>query len=129
MAGPGKMMSVSDKVLYKLLQHNEYRDISGSEYSSNSEINVKIWSCCEQSVNSDDEENVSDNSSMQHDKQAKSGAQRPQFPFTHKPGINVDLEDPSNPLEYFELFCTPEIADIIATETNQYATFFFRKHA
>jgi hypothetical protein len=23
MAGPGKMMSVSDKVLYKLLQHNE----------------------------------------------------------------------------------------------------------
>jgi hypothetical protein len=33
----------------------------------------------------------------------------------------VDLEDPSNPLEYFELFCTPGIAEVITKETNQYA--------
>jgi hypothetical protein len=26
------------------------------------------------------------------------------------------LEDTSNPLEYFELFCTPEIAEIMARE-------------
>jgi hypothetical protein len=31
--------------------------------------------------------------------------------------MNVDLEDPSNPLEYFELFCTPEIAEVMVRET------------
>jgi hypothetical protein len=65
-----------------------------------------------------------DNSSMQHGIWAKSGAERPCFPFTGKPVINVDLEDLSNPLEYFELFCTPEIAEVIARETNQYARTF-----
>jgi hypothetical protein len=43
------------------------------------------------------------------------------FPFTGKSGISVDLEDPSNHLEYSEVFCTPEIAEIIARETNRYA--------
>jgi hypothetical protein len=47
------------------LQENEYSDISESEYSSNSEINVNILSC-EHSVSSDGEEKVSDNSNMQH---------------------------------------------------------------
>jgi hypothetical protein len=51
---------------------------------------VKILSCGEQSVNFD-EENVSENRSMQH-------------------GINTGLQDPSNPLEYFEL-CEQEIAE------------------
>jgi hypothetical protein len=37
-----------------------------------------------------------------------------------KPGINVDLEDSSNPLEYFGLFCTPGIAEVIGSETNQH---------
>jgi hypothetical protein len=46
------------------------------------------------------------------------------LPFTGKPGINVDLEDPSNPLQYFELFCTPNIAEVIARETNLYAKHF-----
>jgi hypothetical protein len=40
----------------------------------------------------------------------------------------VDLEDPSNPLEHFELFYAPEIADAIARETNQYEK-KIRKHA
>jgi hypothetical protein len=57
------------------------------------------------------------------------GAERPCFPFTGKPGINVDLEDPSDPLEYFELFCTPDIVELIARETIQYAQKYFRKHA
>jgi hypothetical protein len=38
----------------------EYSDIPESEYSSDSEINVKISSCGEQSVSYDEEENVSD---------------------------------------------------------------------
>jgi hypothetical protein len=39
----------------------------------------------------DEEENVSDNSSMQHGIWAKSGAERPRFLFTGKTGLNVDL--------------------------------------
>jgi hypothetical protein len=108
-------------VFYELLQKNEYSDISDSEYSSDSEINVKISSGCEQSVSSDEAENISNNSSMQPDVWANSGAERPRFPFTGKPGINVDLEDP---LEYFELFSTPNIAEITARETNRYAQTF-----
>jgi hypothetical protein len=72
-----------------------------SEYSSVSEINMKILLGGEQSVSSDDAENVSDNSTMQLDAWANSGAERPHFPFTGKHGINVDLEDPRNPMEYF----------------------------
>jgi hypothetical protein len=58
---------------------------------------VKILSCGEQSVSSDEEENVSDNSNTQPDVWANSGAEQPHFPFTGKPGINVDLHEPSNP--------------------------------
>jgi hypothetical protein len=61
---------------------------------------------------------------MQHDIQAKSGAERPCFPFTGKSGLNIDLEDPSNPPDYFKLFYTPEIEEVIARETNQYAQQF-----
>ncbi|PNF41554.1 hypothetical protein B7P43_G12094 [Cryptotermes secundus] len=57
---------------------------------------------------------------MQPDVSTNSGA-RPRFPFTSKPGINIDLEDPSNPLEYFELFCMPDLLEVIARETNRYA--------
>jgi hypothetical protein len=49
------------------------------------------------------------------------------FPFTGKPGINVDLEDPSSPLEYCELICMPDIAEVIARETNLYAQKFKKK--
>jgi hypothetical protein len=80
-------MRVSDEVSYELLQENGYSDIYESEYSSGSEINVKISSCGELSVSSYEEENVSDNSSMQHGIWAESGAEH---------GINIDLEDPSN---------------------------------
>jgi hypothetical protein len=38
---------------------------------------------------------------MQHGIWEKSGVEQPRFPFAGKPGINVDLEDSSNPLEYF----------------------------
>jgi hypothetical protein len=44
-----------------MLKQNEHSDISEGEYSSESKINVKISSCDEESVSSDEEENVSDN--------------------------------------------------------------------
>jgi hypothetical protein len=95
------------------------RDISESQYSSDSEINVKILSCDKQTVNSDEEENFASNSSMQHGIWAKSGAEESHFVFTGRPGINVDLENPSNPWEYFELFFIQEIVEVIARETNR----------
>jgi hypothetical protein len=67
-------MRVSDEEVFQLLQENEYTAISVSEYSSDSELNVKIWSGGEQSVSSDEAENVSDNNSMQPDVQANSEA-------------------------------------------------------
>jgi hypothetical protein len=85
---------------------------------------VKILSCGEQSVSSDEGENVSDNSTVQHGIWAKSGAEQPCFPFTGKSATNVDLEDPHNPQEYFELFCTPENVEVITRETNVYAKTF-----
>jgi hypothetical protein len=65
MAGSSKKMPVSDEEVYKLLQENEYSTISVSKYSSDSEINVNILSCGELNVSCGEEENVSDNSSMQ----------------------------------------------------------------
>jgi hypothetical protein len=34
---------------------------------------------------------------------------KPHFPFSGKPGANVDLEYPSNPMEYFQLFIAPKL--------------------
>lgn len=81
-------MQVSDEVLYELFKEREYSDIFEHECISDSKVNVKILPC-EQSVSSDEEQNVTDNSSMQHCIWAKSGAER-HFQFTGKPGINVD---------------------------------------
>jgi hypothetical protein len=92
MEDPRKKMRVSDELFYELFQENVYSDISESKYSSDSEINLKISSGGEQSVTSDKVENLSNNSSMQPDIWANSGAGRPHFPFTGKPGINVDLD-------------------------------------
>jgi hypothetical protein len=50
---------------------------------------VSISSGGEQSIVSDEAENISDNSSMQHDVWANLGAEQPCLP-----SINVDLEDP-----------------------------------
>jgi hypothetical protein len=80
----------------------------------------KFHRVVKKSVSSDEEENVGDYSSMQHGIWAKSGGEWPCFPFTGKHFLNVDLQDPSNSLEYFELLCTPEIVVVIARETNWY---------
>jgi hypothetical protein len=55
MAGPSKMCVGDEEVFYQLLQKNDYSDISESKYSSDSKINVKILSCNEQGVSSDEE--------------------------------------------------------------------------
>jgi hypothetical protein len=69
------------RLLCELLQENECSDISESICSNDSEVNVKISSCGEHSVSSDEEEHVSDNNSMLHGIWAKSGAQQPHLPF------------------------------------------------
>jgi hypothetical protein len=74
MVGPGMKMHVIDEVSCELLQKNEYSNISESEYSENSEINVKISLYGEKSVSSDEEEN-SGNSSMQREIWTKSDAE------------------------------------------------------
>jgi hypothetical protein len=61
-------------------------------------VNFKLGG--EQSVSSDEAENVS-NSGMQPDVWPNLGAERTYFLFTGMPGINIDLKDPSNPLKYF----------------------------
>jgi hypothetical protein len=74
-------MCVSDEVLYVLLQDfNECNDISESEYSNDSEINVNISSCGEQ-CQSEEDKTVSDKSSMQHGICAKSDAEQPHLPL------------------------------------------------
>jgi hypothetical protein len=102
-------------------------DISDSEYGSDSEINVKVSSCDEQSVSYDEEENVGDSSSIQHGIWAKSDAERPYFPFIGKPGINVVVEDPGNPLEYFECFIRQKLRN--GQINKLVCQNIFRKHA
>jgi hypothetical protein len=96
------------------------------EFSDGSDTNVDISSGSEQRENSDDEGNANDISDMQHDTWTSVGAERQHFPFSGKPGINVDLEDRNNPLEYFGLFITSEIAELISRETNWYAKHFLK---
>jgi hypothetical protein len=75
---------------------------------------VNISSYGEQCASSDKKENKNDNSVMPHGMWAKSGNEQlcSQL-FTGKLGINVNLVEPSNTLEYFELFCAPEIVELI----------------
>jgi hypothetical protein len=61
---------------------------------------------------------------MQHGIGVKAGAERPHYPLIGKPGMNVDLKDPRNPLKCFELFCIPEIEEVIARETYRYTQKF-----
>jgi hypothetical protein len=64
-------------------------------------MNVDISSGSKQRANSDDEDNENDNSDMQHNTWSRVSTERPHFPFSGNPGINVDLEDQNSPLEYF----------------------------
>jgi hypothetical protein len=48
---------------------------------------VKFLSDSKQSDNSDDEDNVNDDSDMQHETWTKVGAELPHFPLRGKPGL------------------------------------------
>jgi hypothetical protein len=48
---------------------------------------VKFLSDSEQSDSSDDEDNVNDDSDMQHETWTKVWAELPSFPFSGKPGL------------------------------------------
>nr|CAD7575868.1 unnamed protein product [Timema californicum] len=124
MAGPSKRAKIlSDKELNDLLHDNELSDISESECSSDSETNVEISS----GSDNDSEEDVigeDGDCNIHHGTWTKVGTERPRFPFSGQPGLKVQLENPDDPLEYFELFITPEIAEMISTESNRYAQQF-----
>jgi len=51
------------------------------------------------------------------------------LPFTGVPGIQVTLPTPSSVLDYVKLFClTDEDLQLVAEETNRYASQYFQSH-
>jgi hypothetical protein len=46
------------------------------------------------------------------------------FPSIENLDLNVKIQNSENPLEFFELFITLEIAELISRETNRYAQQF-----
>jgi hypothetical protein len=64
--------------------------MSDIKCSSNSEIIVTIPSCDERCIIYE-EENVIDNSSMQHGIWTKSDAEQQLFPFTGRPSLNTGV--------------------------------------
>jgi hypothetical protein len=85
---------------------------------------VKFLSGSKHSDSSGDKDSVNDDSNMQHETWTKVGVEQPLFPFSDIPSLNVDLEDPNNLLDYFELFITPELPKLISRETNRYVEQF-----
>jgi hypothetical protein len=77
----------------------------------------------------DEEESVSDSSSMQHGIWANSAAEWPHFPFIGKPGLNIDLEDPSNPLGIFWVVLYIRNCRSNSQRKKLVCPEFFRKHA
>lgn len=49
-----------------------------------------------------------------------SGLQK-QFPFTRIPGFQVNLNNTKTPIDYFKLFLTDEVINLMVTETNRTA--------
>jgi hypothetical protein len=58
----------------------------------------------------------------------KVGAEWPHFPFSGGPGLHVDLQYGNNPPEYFDLFITPELANLEQRKKQVYPT-ISRKYA
>ena len=46
---------------------------------------------------------------------------RPRTMFSGKPGLQVAVDNPDDPLAFFSLFFTPEIVNVIVTETTRSA--------
>jgi hypothetical protein len=115
MAGPSKKQKhLSYMGLNVLLYNREASDFMESEFSDDSDMNVEMASGSEQRANCDDEGSSNGNSDVRQDTWTLVGAEKQLVPFDGKPGVNVDLEYRSNPLEYFELFISPEITELIS---------------
>jgi hypothetical protein len=84
-----------------------------SEYSDESSESYASDISCESEDESSDEVIDTD---IKHGTWTNVGTERPRFPFIGKPGLNVKIENSENPLEFFELFITPEIAELISRE-------------
>ena len=46
----------------------------------------------------------------------KAVRERPHFLFTAKPALKIEIQNPKSPLECFELFITPEMAELKSKE-------------
>lgn len=51
----------------------------------------------------------------------KKGENMAEFPFTGKPGFNVEIPDDANKLFFLKLFLSEEILDSLTLETKMYA--------
>lgn len=123
-----KRKNLNDEQLVEIVNNNDESELSDFEFSEDSDnegINTNNISENEDEADSSDEEVETE---MQHGTWTNIGKERPRFPFTGKPGLNVEIEDNNNPLEFFELFITPEIAELISRETNRYAQQFIEKN-
>lgn len=101
-------------------------DGSESEYSDDSEMDFSS-----ESEDEDDRPMEEVNEvvcDMQPGTWSSVGKERPPFLFSGQPGLNVQIDDPANPLEFFELFITREICEHISDETNRYAEQFLEKN-
>ena len=65
---------------------------------------------------------------VQNDEQwSLNGRRRIRFPFMGNSGIKVEIKNPLDPLEFFEIFFNDELINIIVTETNRYISQFLEE--
>ncbi|XP_063219730.1 piggyBac transposable element-derived protein 4 [Bacillus rossius redtenbacheri] len=86
---------------------DNYNDISSSEESGSEEISGRMW--CE--INC-----------------SLPTISPPRYPFTGKPGVNVNVNVDDNFLRYFLLFFDNDLAELIATEMNRFASQYIQTH-
>ena len=86
-----------------------------SEFSDDSESYASDIASYSEDQSSDD---VID-TDIHHGTWTNIGTERTRFPFIGKPGLNVKIENSENPLEFFELFITPEISELISSSVPQ----------
>jgi hypothetical protein len=58
----------------------------------------------------------------------KLGTGQPHYPTNGRPGLNGDVKDPNNPIEYSELFIAPVLPQLTSRETNWCAQQFSEKN-
>ena len=59
---------------------------------------------------------------------SEQGNMRQRFPFTGVPGITIDVVNPADELEYFQLFFDETLVKMIVDQTNLYAAQYMEDH-